>query len=183
MKRNLINITLLLSVIVLFSSCLKDKAIIGPDAAGSAGGIIEFSNPDFIVSGSASATIPLARYEFLAERTGDKVHVDVAYVGTGKPAPSDVVVNITTDPTALTAHLSSAQANKPTYVALPSTLFTPPASITIPAGQVKAGFDIPVTSQFVANTTYAVALKISSASIGTVSGNFGTIVVAVKRVP
>ncbi|WP_342646009.1 DUF1735 domain-containing protein [Mucilaginibacter sp. CSA2-8R] len=174
--------TIILSISVLFmSSCLKSTDIVGPDAPGSAGAIIEFANPTFIATSSHTLTVPLARYEFLTLKTGDKVHVDVNYTGTNAAAPSNVTVNLTTDAGALTTHLT--QANRTTYVALPTTLYTLPASVTIPSGQNKAGFDFTITDQFVANTTYAVALKIASASAGTVSGNFGTIVVALKRVP
>ncbi|MFD1258428.1 DUF1735 domain-containing protein [Mucilaginibacter terrae] len=183
MKKIIKSLTLLLTVAVLFSSCLKSETIIGPDSPGSVGAIIEFDNPEFIAASSGSVAVPLSRYEFLTLKTGNKVHIDVQYSGTGKPAPSDISVGITTDPTALTAHLSTAQANKPTFVPLPAGLVTLPTAVTIPSGQIKAGFDITITDQFVANTTYAVALKIASASAGTISGNFGTIVVALKRVP
>jgi len=110
------------------------------------------------------------------------VHVDVNYAGTAGTAPGNVTVGLTTDEPALTAHLSPTQANRP-YVSLPANLYTLPASLTIPAGQKLAGFDFTITDQYVANTTYAVALKIASTSSGTISGNFGTIIVALRRIP
>ncbi len=181
--KKIYNYLILCVSVFLMSSCLKSKEIIGPEAPNSAGAIIEFANPAVIASGSASLTVPNARYEFLSLKTGGKVHIDVNYAGTAGTAPTDINVGLTTDADALTNHLSPAQANRTSYVPLPSNFYSLPASVTIPAGQKLAGFDINITDQFAANTTYAVALKISSASSGTISRNFGTIIVALRRIP
>ena len=180
MKKTL-NTIIFAALVLLMSSCLKSTEIVGPDAPGSKGAIIEFANPNFIAASSHTVSVPLARYDFLTLKTGDKVHVDVNYAGVADNAPSDIAVGLTTDADALKTHLT--QANKTAFVALPTNLYTLPATVTIKSGTKTAGFDFVITDQFVANTTYAVALKIASASAGTVSGNFGTIVVALKRIP
>jgi len=179
MKKVFKTISLLFTV-ALLSSCLKSNDLIGPNAANSAGAIIEFDNIDFIASGSSSATVFLARYdETITPKTAtSKLVLRVNYAGTGKPAPSDVTVNLTTDAAALTLH--NTQAGK-SFTAIPAAWFTLPASVVIPAGQNVV--EVPVTinmTNFVAGSTYALAFKIASASSGTISGNFGTIVVSVK---
>ncbi|RYE24515.1 MAG: DUF1735 domain-containing protein [Sphingobacteriaceae bacterium] len=181
--KNIINSVLLSVSVLLMSSCLKSTDLVGPTASNGAGSIIEFANPAIIATGSSTLTVPNPRYEFLSLKIGDKVHIDVNYAGTAGVAPNEVTVGLTTDPAALTAHLSTAQANKPTYVSLPSNLYRLPASVIIPAGGKLAGFDFTITDQYTANTIYAVALKISSASAGTISSNFGTIIVAMRRIP
>jgi hypothetical protein len=170
---------ILLSVTVLnLSSCLKSTDLIGPTAPNSAGAIIEFSNPAAITAG-ATLTVPTPRYDFTLEKTGDKVHVEVNYTGTGKVSPSDVTVGLMVDAATLSAH--NTQTGK-TYTLLPTALYTMPATVTIPAGQNKVGFDIIVkTDQYVTGTSYALPIKIASASSGTISGNFGTIILALAR--
>lgn len=181
--KNIINSIILSVSTLLLSSCLKSTDLVGPSASNGAGVIIEFANPALIATGSSTLTVPNPRYEFLSLKTGDKVHIDVNYAGTAGVASNDVSVGLTTDAATLAAHLSTAQANKPAYVTLPSNLYVLPASVIIPVGQKLSGFDFTITDQYVANTVYAIALKISTVSSGTVSGNFGTIIVALRRIP
>jgi len=182
--KKIFNMIALSAMVLVTSSCLKSKDLIGPDAPNSIGAIIEFANPTYIAASTGTLTVPTARYEFTLGKTaaGDKVHIDVQYVGTNKPTPNDVTVAITTDAAALSTH--KTQAGRTAYLDLPTTLYTLPTSVTIPAGTYLTGFDIPVKSdQFEAGKTYAVALKIASASSGTISGNFGTIILALTRTP
>jgi len=177
MKRIFQNIAILAFVVAL-SSCLKSKDLIGPEAANSAGAIIEFANPDYIATGSASASIRLARYELvLTKGAATPLKVFVQYVGTGKTPTSDVTVGLGVDAAALTLH--NTQANK-AYNLIPAAWYTLPATVVIPAGQRGIEVTIPInTNNYVAGQTYALPLAITSTSQGTVSGNFGTIIVAV----
>lgn len=177
MKRIFQNIAILLMVVTL-SSCLKSKDLIGPDAPNSVGAIIEFDNPDFIASGSLTASVKLARYQLtLPKGTASPLKIRVNYVGTGKPAPSDVTVGLGVDAAALTLH--NTQASR-TYTLLPAAWYVMPTSVVIPAGQAGVDITIPInTNNYVAGQTYAIPLKITSTSQGTISGNFGSIIVAV----
>ncbi|WP_316735735.1 DUF1735 domain-containing protein [Pedobacter aquatilis] len=177
MKRIFQNIAILV-IFMSLTSCLKSKDLIGPDADKSAGAIIEFANPDYIATGSASASIKLARYELsLPKGPATLLKVYVQYVGTGKMASSDVTVGLGIDAAALTLH--NTQAGK-AYNLIPAAWYTLPASVVIPAGQRGVEVTIPInTNNYVAGQTYALPLSIRSASVGTVSGNFGTIIVAI----
>lgn len=178
MKKIFKSIALLSTVVVLLSSCLKSKDLIGPDADNSAGAIIEFSNLDFIAPSSSTVAVPLARYELkLVKGTATPLKFRVSYVGTGKPAPSDVTVGLGVDPASLTLH--NTQANRK-YNLIPESWYTLPATVVIPSGQTGVDVTVPVnTTNFVAGQTYAIPLKITSATSGRVSGNFGTIIVAI----
>ncbi|UKT63405.1 DUF1735 domain-containing protein [Pedobacter mucosus] len=162
----------------MLSSCLKSKDLIGPDADNSAGAIIEFANPDYIATGSSTATVRLARYELvLAKGPASQLHVQVQYVGTGKFAPNDVTVGLGIDAAALATH--NTQAGR-SYTLIPAAWYTLPTSVVIPSGQRGVDVTIPInTNNYVAGSTYAIPLRITSASTGTISGNFGTIIVAV----
>jgi hypothetical protein len=178
MKKIIKSIALLSTVVVLLSSCLKSKDLIGPDADNSAGAIIEFDNLDYIAPSSATLTVPLARYELVLEKgTASQLKFRVSYVGTGKPAPKDVTVGLGVDPAALTTH--NTQANKK-YNLIPVGWYTLPASVVIPSGKTGVDIVVPVnTANFVAGQTYAIPLKVTSATSGTISGNFGTVIVAI----
>jgi len=177
MKRIFQNLAILF-VLLTLSSCLKSDPLIGPDAPNSAGAIIEFDNPDFIASGSLTASVKLARYQLtLAKGTASPLNIRVNYSGTGKPAPSDVTVGIGVDAAALTLHNTQASRS---FTLIPAAWYTIPTTVVIPAGQAGVNFVIPInTNNFVAGSTYALPLKINTTSQGTISGNFGSIIVAV----
>jgi len=177
MKRIFHNI-LILSTIVLLSSCLKDETIIGPESPNSAGAIIEFDNPDYIATGSLTASVKLARYVVTVTKgTASELHLRVNYSGTGKPAPNDVTVGLGIDPAALTLHNTQASRS---FTLMPAAWYSLPASVVIPSGQAGKDFIVPVnTSNYATGTTYALPLVITSATSGTISGNFGAIIVQV----
>lgn len=179
MKKTFNSILLIISVLFM-SSCLKSTDLVGPEAPGSIGAVIEFANPGPIATSTGTLTVPVSRYDFTGLATGDKVHVDVNYAGTGKAAPSAVTVNLTTDANAVASHYGPSQLNR-AYTLLPAALYTLPASVTIPSGQTKAGFDFVISNAYELNKTYSIGLKIASASTGTVSGNFGTIILTFNR--
>ena len=63
---------------------------------------------------------------------------------------------------------------------LPAAWYVMPASVVIPAGQAGVDITIPInTNNYVTGQTYAIPLTITSTSQGTISGNFGAIIVAV----
>jgi hypothetical protein len=180
--KKIIQNTLILFTIVLLSSCLKDDTIIGPDSPNSAGAIIEFENPDYIAANTLTATVKLARYVVTVTKgTASQLNLRVNYSGTGKGAPSDVTVGVGIDAAALTLHNTQAgrtAANQ--FNLIPATWYNMPTTVVIPAGKTGVDFTVPInTTNYVAGTFYALPLKITSASQGTISGNFGTIIVNV----
>jgi hypothetical protein len=178
MKNIFKSIALLSTVVVLLSSCLKSKDLIGPDADNSAGAIIEFENLDYIAPSSGTVAVPTPRYELTLEKgTASQLKFRVSYVGTGKPAPTDVTVGLGVDPAALATH--NTQANKK-YNLIPESWYVLPATVVIPSGKTGVDVMVPVnTTNYVAEQTYAIPLKITSATSGTISGNFGTVIVAI----
>ena len=87
-------------------------------------------------------------------------------------APQDITVNLAVDPTVLTLYNTQNGSN---YVVPPSSVVTFPSSVVIKQGtrmtQVKAVVTNNNSYDFAAS--YALTLKITSASAGTISGNFG----------
>ncbi|KIA94941.1 hypothetical protein OC25_08395 [Pedobacter kyungheensis] len=172
--KKIINLLVLGLIVTGFSSCLKDDSIIGPDAPGATKNIIEFLNPDHIASGTTS-TYPLYIKNFDIKPTGSTV-IEVAYSGVDV-APEDIAVKVDLAPDAITKYNSD---NTKSYTPLPTTLYSLTSlNLVIPKGQRTASFTINVKpDQFDLNAAYALGFKISSASTGIISGNFGTIVVA-----
>ncbi|HEY9262264.1 DUF1735 domain-containing protein [Chitinophaga sp.] len=166
--------TLFFSVFLLsgLTSCLKsndDK--MGLDISKS-GNIVEFANTGDNVAVAAS-TYPRFTSDLGVVNVGDTVffNVNVSYSGSDD-APEDITVSLALDPAALT--LFNDQ-NETDYVAPPADLFKLPATVIIKKGtrktQVKVG--IVNNASFDFNVNYALPLQISSASKGTISGNFG----------
>lgn len=167
--------TLVLGLIVTgFSSCLKDKAIIGPDADGAIKNIIEFKN---IAPITSSPTAPFAVYiPFTLKPTAATAEFEaiVNYAG-ADAAPSDITVNLTLDPSVLTTY--NAKVTGAAYAAPAAGSYSFPASVVIPAGQREAKFKITVKpNTFNATLENALPLRITSASTGAVSGNFGAVI-------
>jgi hypothetical protein len=180
--KNIFQSIALFFTVVLLSSCLKSDQIIGPDAPNSAGAIIEFDNVDYIASGSATASVTLARYAVTVPKgTASPLKVRVNYVGTGKSAPSDITVGLGIDAVALTTHNTQAgRTAANSWNLIPAAWYQLPASVVIPSGKTGVDVIIPInTNNYVANTLYALPLKITSTTSGTISGNFGTIIVVV----
>lgn len=195
MKRIYQNIIMLFLSIVLLSSCLKDETIIGPDSPGSTGAIIEFANPDYIVSGSLTATVKAPRYAVTVTRgTASQLHLRINAAGTGKAVTSDVTVGLAVDAAALDAHntqsgrIIPASAPAPAvtnmFVLPPAGSYTLPASVVIPKGAEGVDFVVPINTTTFLTTTphkslYALPLKITTTTSGVISGNFSTIIVNV----
>ncbi|OZI07791.1 hypothetical protein BWI93_12545 [Siphonobacter sp. BAB-5385] len=155
-----------------FSSCLKDEAALDPDNSVN---VIEFKNPSNFVSPYGSKYSLYSRAFDLA--TENDYPITVSYSG-AHVAPQDITVNLGTDPTALTQYNTEQQAH---YDLIPSSLYTLPASVVIPKGQRTATVNLKVkSSSFDFTKNYVLPIQIQSTSSGTVSGNFGTILLNVS---
>lgn len=161
----------LVTLLSVFNSCLKDdSAILKPELSPS---VVEFKD----IVGPTSAV--LAPYRLYVPSTLDPevdeitINAIVNYAGP-TTAPADIVVNLATDPVAVTKYNTSESTN---YSHLPQAAFEFPSSVTIKAGTREVVVPIKLKiDQFDQSKENVVALKIASASNTTVSGNFGTVI-------
>lgn len=174
MKNIVKYICIVLSLPLLFISCLKDKEIIGPDAPGAVSNVIEFGN---IVAPSSGVTsrYPLFIYTFEAIPSVDLV-IPIKMVG-ANGGKSDVKVTIEVDDN-LVQKYNADQADN--YVVLSTSNYTVSSyEVVIPKGQTSANFVVKLLgTSFDFDNTYALGLRIKTVSEGVVSGNFGEIVMA-----
>jgi len=196
--KKIINLFLLGCLATGMSSCLKDKSLTLPDADGAIKNVIEFKNVDYISSPVSSPyPVYIKSYDILP--TGS-LTIEVNYAGVDA-APENINVKVVLDPTILTKYNAKIVADARAAAVIlgqdpddaednvSGDLFEPldPAlysigsmDLTIPAGQRSASFTIalkPNMFDFAKNT--ALAFKILSASTGTISGNFGNIIVKI----
>lgn len=169
--------TRILSFVVLLTafgltSCLKEYKN-NVDLTKGPADVIEFANTGSNAAG-AKSTYPEYYSDFGVKKVGDSdsIKVNISYSG-ADVAPEDITVNLALDQTALDKYNSD---NGTDYVAPPTSIYSSiPSSVVIKKGAKMTSFTIPVqiNSNFDFSSAYALPLKISSASKGTVSGNFG----------
>lgn len=174
--KKLLSIISALTLITGFTSCLKDRAEIGDKPQN----IIEFYTTDSYVSGVNSQYAVYGK-QYVAGAPGS-FDVTVSYSGTDT-APQDITVEVAVDPDALAKYNTKATAiGDDTYDALPTTYYEiPTKTVVIKKGQRRATFpvNVSITSSFDFSKNYALPLTIKSATMGTVSGNFGSVLYAV----
>lgn len=173
--KKFINKTLALFFATLtLTSCLKDDSVVlNPDKGTN---VIEFMNiTDIAKAGSTTALYPLA-FDILS--TPQQIPVTVNYSGPASGAPEDIVVTIAVGNTSVLTQYNTEQTKS--FVELPSNMFTLSATkVTIPKGGKSATFNVAVnTSLFDLTKAYALPLTISNVSSGTISANFGKILIA-----
>lgn len=168
----------------LLSSCLDDKTqALDPSLSTN---VVEFKNPAGFSSpfGSKYALYTQA-FDVAPENS---YPITVSYSG-AQVAPEDITVTIGVDAAALTqyngeraAEAAKAGGAAPTpYDLIPPTLYTLPATVVIPKGQRTATVDLKFKSvNFDFTKLYALPVQIRSISSGTISGNFGTILINVN---
>ena len=174
MKRFFKYILGVIIVPLLFSSCLKDDELIGPDADGAIENIIEFGN---IAAPSSDKFSEVPMFVTSLELLPSiDLNIPIKIVGKFNPK-SDVKVVIEVDNSLLTKYNSTEETN---LVPLATSKYTVTSyEITIPKGDRQADFSVKLLGDkfdFLAN--YALAFKIKSVSEGTISGNFGNVIVA-----
>lgn len=174
--KKIINILVLGFLVIGLSSCLKDKDLIGPDSDGAIKNIIEFKNIGPINSGPTAPHPVYIPFTLKPADESAEVEVTVNYAG-ADVAPSDITVNLAVDPSLITTYNSKVAGAA--FFAIPSTMYSLPASVTIPKGQREGKFKIKVNpSLFNGAKENALAIKITSASTGVISGNFGAIILS-----
>ncbi|WP_234734248.1 DUF1735 domain-containing protein [Tellurirhabdus bombi] len=165
--KNFIKIVGLFFLGTAFTSCLKDEMSLDPDNSTN---VIEFKNPSSFVSPYGSKYALYAQAFNLAPE--NSYPVTVSYSG-AHVAPEDITVTIGTDPAAVTQYNTEQGAH---FDLLPATLYTAPTQVVIPKGQRTATVELKIKSNnFDFSKNYVLPISITGASSGTVSGNFGTI--------
>lgn len=174
MKR-IINKTLaLLVAATTLSSCLKDDSVVLNPEKGT--NVIEFANVTDIAVHGSSIPAYVISYEVTAEET---LPVTVSYSGPATGAPEDITVNVAVGDGTPIASYNTEQSTS--YILMPSDKYTmTTTSVVIPKGQTKATFNVKFKpNTFDLSKNYALPLKITSVSSGTVSSNFSTMLLAV----
>ncbi|KAA0991652.1 BT_3987 domain-containing protein [Dyadobacter aurulentus] len=155
-----------------FSSCLKDDITLDPDKSTN---VIEFKNPSSFVSPSGSTYSMYSKSFDLAPEAD--YAITVSYSG-AQVAPEDITVTLGVDTAAVTQYNAEQEE---AFDVMEPNLYTIPATVVIPKGQRTSQVLIKVKpSQFDFAKNYVLPIQIKSASSGIVSGNFGTILLALK---
>jgi hypothetical protein len=172
MKQVQINILLFSALLVGLSSCLK-KDVMNIDPDSGIKNVVEFANTGDNLA-SASSKYPRFYADLGTVNFGQvsTLKVNVGYSGI-ETASQDITVNLALDTAALSLYNNTDGTN---YTVPPATVYKLPSSVVINKGTRLTQVDITITigSDFDFNESYAVPLKITSASSGTVSNNFGS---------
>ena len=164
----------MLSITLLgLSACLKDKnLVLDPDKTPS---VIEFSTINDNPAGiGAGYSLYVRAYDIQPAAVAS---IDVNYSGPNA-APSDITVNIGVNQAAIDAY---NEANDTHYTLLPTSSYTMTPTVTIKSGTRKATIDFTFkTNVFDLTKNYVLPITISSVSSGTISGNYGTILLAIN---
>jgi len=160
-------------VVLLFTaSCLKDENILAPNDRNSQN-IIEFYN---LTAPTSLGTAPHVMYvpTTLEIQPSQEFEIAISYSGVEEGAPQDITVNLAVSPEVLDAY-KAVVPNTASYIHAPTGTYEVPSSVVIKKGEKRVIVPITVKPDELDPTkSNAIALKITSASHGIVSGNFGT---------
>lgn len=168
-----INILLFASLVTGFASCLK-KDSMNIDSDSGTANVVEFSNTgDNAASTSSFYPRFVTDMGVVALGGSYKLPLHVAYSGAGNIAPEDITVTIALDTAALTRYNTEDDME---FETPPASIIKYPTSVTIKKGTHMAEEEMTVTvnGDYDFSISYALPLKITQASYGTISANFGT---------
>lgn len=174
--KKIIKLYMLLASAALLSSCLEDET--APlDPSGSQN-IIEFYDPS-VPSSPAGAIYPAWTTAFSVSPEAQLVQT-ISYSGPNAN-DKDIQLTLEIDPVALDAFNEQMEAlGSSTYSLLPAENYTIPSMVvTIPKGQTRV--DVPITvypDQFDLSRSFAIPLRIASASSGVISAHFSVAILA-----
>lgn len=181
MKKNYIKICTVLAGLSLVACLDDDKYALDPDGTHN---VIEFIDPS-VPNSPAGAIYPLwttvteLQPNFTFQQT-------ISYSGPNSN-DSNIELVVEVDPTALQDYNQQMtdDLHDATYEMMPANYYTfTPTTVTIPKGSNKVDFDILVhPDQFDLSRTFALPLRITSASKGVLSAHYSTamFVVVVKN--
>lgn len=159
------------ATLIAMSSCLDEEPLFSPEGSEN---IIELADIGPIFTNPSGNNLPHAyanAFEILPE--GGNLNVIVSYSGAADGAPNDITVELVINPTMVETYNAE---NGTAYQLLDESLYSLPASgltLVIPKGQKTATLTVNLkTPDFDPVVFYALPLAISTASEGTVSGNF-----------
>lgn len=175
--------SLFLLTSMMFTSCLKDDSLTLD--TGLSDNVTEFGNTGSIATNPSGDAAPRFNMDLGSLSEGDTAsfNINVDYAG-DEMAPEDITVQIDIDESLLEAYNSEHSVDGANYIAPPTGLITTsfPITITIPKGKQwgQAKVALKLTSEFDFTATYALPLRITSTSVGEVSGNFGSALYALN---
>lgn len=168
---------------LFLTSCLKDDSLtLNTDLSNN---VTEFGNTGSVATAPSGGAAPRFNIDLGSLNTGDTAsfNINVDFAG-DEMAPQDVTVQIDIDESLLTTYNEAHSVDGANYIASPSGFVTTgfPITLTIPKGQqwAQAKVAIKLTADFDFNASYALPLRITSTSVGEVSGNFGTALYALN---
>jgi len=159
------------------TSCLKDESLTLDTSKSN--NVTEFANtgtPANLPSGKAAVRFGI---DLGSLKSGDTTsfNINVDYAGHDM-APQDISVIVDIDQSLLSAYNEEHAVDEANYEMPLTGLIqsTFPITLTIPKGQqyAQAKVNVKLPSDYDFNAAYALPLKISSTSVGEISGNFGT---------
>jgi len=170
--KNFIKVVGLFLVGATMTSCLDDKLSLDP---ANSVNVVEFKNPtDFLSPYGSKYALYTKAFDLAPE---NNFPITVSYSG-ANVAPEDITVTLGTDPAALTQY-NTEQGTA--YDLIPASLYVLPTSVVIPKGQRTASVALKFkTNNFDFSKAYVLPVQIKSISSGTISGNFGTILINVN---
>lgn len=178
--KNILNRIGMFGVVALtLTSCLDEDPLFDPDKTT---GIIELVEQAPLVA--VGSIYPLNKLTFEAV-PADQIEVIVQYSG-AYDAPEDIEVTVEVSPSDLPAYNEDqGLSGGDEYVMIDAGSYSLPGGgtsvvVTIPKGEKRVSIMVDVKpDKFGFDANYALPLKISSASSGVVSGNFGHMIYAV----
>jgi hypothetical protein len=171
MKKEFLKISIVLLALAV-TACLDDKD--APLDPSNSTNVVEFKNPELFTSKSGTK-YGLYSYAFEPEIQEQTYQVVISYSG-ADVASKNIEVQLSTAPIALDEYNDEAETS---YILMPDALYDFPTTVTIPKG--KRTVTVPMTLQtgdFDLSQNYVLPMTITSTSKGEISGNFGTILLA-----
>lgn len=177
MKQSKIFLFLLSTVAFSLPSCLKENNM-NIDPSKGAPNIVEFENTGNNVSKTSVSKYP-GFYIDLGQVAGGATanfNLNLSYSGVDV-APQDITVKLEIDQAALDLY---NEQNGTAYEVPPADVYTIPSQVVIKSGTriVQDKATIKITNNYDFSKSYALPIKISSASSGVISGNFGKAIFA-----
>lgn len=158
------------------TSCLKDESLTLD--TNKSNNVTEFANTGTPATLPSSGAAVRFAIDLGSLKSGDTAsfNINVDYAGHDM-APQDIKVTIDIDESLLSTYNDAHTADEANYEMPVSGLIqsTFPLTITIPKGKQygQAVVKVKLPANYDFNASYALPLKISSTSVGEVSGNFG----------
>jgi hypothetical protein len=156
------------------TSCLKDGKVNLPE--GGSPPVVEFST-NLFASPSSDPASPVAVYtKSYSLGAVANLEINIGYTG-GSPAPQDITVTLDTAGNKTTPYNEFTGEH---YTNVPANAFVLPSSVVIKKGENLAKLTIQIKPDlFDLTANYVLPLHIASTTLGQVSGNYGTILIAV----